>query len=372
MERINQDIKSGQFSRLYLIYGDDEYFRTFARNKLKNALISADDFMNLAEFSGKDTDVNTIIDTARTIPFLAEKRVVIVSDTGFFNLKGKKSQSDDENSEDDEANQESEIAEAAGQKKAKKQKEYGLPEFFADIPDTTVLIFVEEKVNRGERLYKALEKNGVAICFDRIKENDPNGMKRLQGYVLQRLKRDNKSITYGAMDLFLQRTGTDLRKVFLELDKLVAYTLERDSITENDVRALIPERIEDRVFDMIEYISSFKQKQALDLYYDLLRKKESPIKILSLIERHYNQLYIVKELSKTGMSQSDILKKASVKPLDFLYKKYMGQARAYTSEDLRNAMEMCLEYDKSIKSGKIKDNIAVEMVIVAMSSRERI
>jgi len=370
VERINQDIKTGQFSRLYLLYGDDEYFRTFARNKLKNALISDDDFMNLAEFSGKDTDINTIMDTARTIPFLAEKRVVIVSDTGLFNLKARKTKGSDDSDDDEEDSKEQSAAmESATNTKSKKQKEYGLADFFADIPDTTVLIFVEEKVNRGEKLYKALEKNGVAIAFDRIKENDPNGMRRLQGYVLQRLKRDNKSITYGAMDLFLQRTGTDLRKVFLELDKLTAYTLDRDSITEGDVRALIPERIEDRVFDMIEYISSFRQKEALDLYYDLLRKKESPIKILSLMERHYNQLYIVKELSKTGMSQTDILKRASVKPLDFLYKKYMGQARQYTSEDLKKAMEICLEYDKAIKSGKIKDNIAVEMVIVEMSSR---
>jgi len=384
MERINQDIKTGQFNRLYLLYGDDEYFRTFARNKLKKALISDDDFMNYAEFTGKDVDINTIMDTARTIPFLGERRVIVVNDTGLFNLKGRKAQEKEENEDDaDEASntssetdgseaQTSQVIETNSGKKTKKQKEYGLNDFFAEIPDTTVLIFCEEKVNRGEKLFKAVEKNGVAIAFERIKENDAGGIKRLQGYVLQKLGREKKNITYGAMALFLDRTGTDLRKVFIELDKLIAYTLGRDSITEDDVKALIPEKIEDRVFDMIEFISSFQQRQALDLYYDLLRKKESPIKILSLIERHYNQLYIVKELSKTGMSSTDILKRAGIKPYDSLYKKYLGQARRYTTEDLRHAMEMCLDYDKAAKSGRIKDNIAVEMVIVAMSSRTRI
>ena len=105
MERINQDIKTGQFSRLYLIYGDDEYYRTFARNKLKNALISDDDLMNLTEFTGKEIDVNSIIDTARTIPFLSERRVVIVTGSELFNPKGRKSSEDEDESDDDSKKQ---------------------------------------------------------------------------------------------------------------------------------------------------------------------------------------------------------------------------------------------------------------------------
>ena len=369
MERINQDIKTGQFSRLYLIYGDDEYYRTFARNKLKNALISDDDLMNLTEFTGKEIDVNSIIDTARTIPFLSERRVVIVTGSELFNPKGRKSSEDEDESDDDSKKQDEDAKKVSG---SKKEKEYGLAEFMADIPETTVLIFCEENVKKNIKLYKAAEKNGCVICFEQIKENDPKGMDKLKRMVLAKLAKDNKSITYRAMDLLLERTGTDIRHVFLELDKLLAYTLNRDSITDEDVRALIPERIEDRIFDMIEYISTFQQGKALDLYYDLLRKKESPVKILSLIERHYNQLYIVKELSATGMGSIDILKRASIAPREFLYKKYMDLARRYSIKDLRNAMEMCLEYDKAFKSGKIKDNIAVEMVIVAMSSREKI
>ena len=105
MERLKQDIKTGQFNRLYLLYGDDEYFRNFYRNKLRDALISPDDAMNLTEFSGKEVDVNTIIDTARTIPFLSERRVVVVSDSELFNPKGKKDadESDDDADDKDDA-----------------------------------------------------------------------------------------------------------------------------------------------------------------------------------------------------------------------------------------------------------------------------
>lgn len=366
MERIKQDIKTGQFNRLYLLCGDDDYFRSFYKNKLREALISEDD-MNFSEFTGKDVDVNTIIDTANTIPFLAERRVVIVNDSGLLNPKSKKSESEDgdEDIEEDSDN--------AKDSDKKKKQEYGLADFLAEIPDTTVLIFNEEKVNRGTKLYKACAKYGYVATFEKISENDPQGMKKLQGYVLAKLKRENKNITYGAMNMFLERTGTDLTKVFLELDKLLSYTMDRDSITEDDVKALIPERLEDKIFEMIDCISGRNQKRALDLYYDLVRKKESPVKILSMIEKHYHQIYGIKQLSGSGLDYKEILKMVEIKSSsEYVYKKYVNLARQYSSEDLKKAMEMCLDFDKSFKSGKIKDNVAVEMVIVAMSSRDKV
>ena len=361
MERLKQDIKTGQFNRLYLLYGDDEYFRNFYRNKLRDALISPDDAMNLTEFSGKEVDVNTIIDTARTIPFLSERRVVVVSDSELFNPKGKK----DADESDDDADDKDDAEKVT---KAKSKTEYGLADFFAEIPDTTVMIFCETVVKKNIKLYKAAAKYGYVSCFEKIKE-DANGYDKVKVYVGQRLRKENKNITNGAVRTLLDRTGTDLQVVFTELDKLLAYTLDRDVITEEDVKLLIPERIEDKIFEMIECISSHQQKRALDLYYDLLKKKEQPVKILSLIERHYHQLYAVKTLSQTGMNWKDVLVKASVKPMDFLYKKYTGLASKYSLDDLKKAMEMCLDYDKAYRSGKIKDNVAVEMVIVAMSTR---
>ena len=362
MERINQDIKTGEFNRLYLLCGDDDYFRNFYKNKLKKALISDEDGMNYSEFSGKNVDVNEIMNTARTIPFLSERRVVIVSDSDLFNSKAKKSDEETEEASDDtETNQEQDSA-------SKKSQDYGLPEFFAEIPETTVLIFCEANVKRNIKIYKALAKYGYVATFDRIKE-DERGLEKVQWYIGQKLKRENKNMTRGALRIFQERTGTDLQVVFTELDKLLSYTLERDVITEDDVKLLIPERVEDKIFEMIECISNYKQKRALDLYYDLLKKKEQPVKILSLIERHYHQLYVVKSLTEAGMNWKDILTKASIKPIDFLYKKYSGLAAKYTYDDLKKAMEMCLDFDKAFRSGKIKDNVAVEMVIVSMSTR---
>ena len=380
MKRIEQDIKTGQFNRLYLLCGDDEYFLKVYKNKLKKALVSEDDGgMNFTEFSGKGLSENEIMDTARTFPFLAERRVVIVSDSGFFAAKDKKSKdTDDDDESDDTLVDEKEEASAdtgSKKKKGKSVEEYGLKEFFAEIPETTVLIFCEEKVNRNLKTFKEAQKYGYVATFNRIKEDDYNGIERIRGYVANILSRNKMNMTNGAWKTLIDRTGTDLRVVFNELEKLICHSLEKGVIEEDDVKALIPEKIEDRVFDMIDCITAHQQNRALDMYYDILRTKSSkPVAILSLIETRYRQMHSVKKLSADGITPKDMgAMIGGKKPLtEWACKKLLSASQKYTYEDLKRASQMCLDYDKAFRSGKMKDNIAVEMVIVAMSSREKV
>ena len=367
MERLKQDIKTGQFNRLYVLCGDDDYSRGSYKRSLKAAIMPEDDGMNYAEFSGKNVSVNTIIDTARTIPFFGERRLVIVNDSGLLAPASKKKKG--------EETEEDEVDEKVDEKKSsrKKSDDYGLEDFFAEIPDTTVLIFNEEKVNKASKIYKAAAKYGYIATFDRISEKDERGLARIQSLVATKLRKDNMNITMPAWNLFRERTGTDLRVVFTELEKLTCFCMDRGVITEDDVKALIPERIENKVFNMTECMANYDQKKALEYYYDLLQiKDEKPVMILAAIYKQYHQLYVVKKLNADGVNYKDILKAADVRSdSDYVFKKLLRMAGKYTYEDLKKAMEMCLDYDKAFRSGKMKDTVAVELVIVAMSSRQK-
>lgn len=366
MERLNQDIKTGQFNRLYVLCGDDDYFISVYKKRLKAALIPEGDSMNLTEYSGKGINVNEVMDTARTIPFLSDRRVVIVTDSGFLappKRKNSSSESDDGSDEKD------------SKKKTKKsEKEYGLKEFFAEIPETTTMIFCEEKVDRSSAVFKAAQNYGYIATFNRVTEKDDYGMHRIQGYVAAKLKRDGMNITNGAYRELIDRTGTDLRVIFTELEKLTCYCMDKKVIEEDDVKKLIPEKIEDRVYLLTEAMTNYDQKKALDLYYDLRQiKNEKPVAILAAIYAQYHKLYLVKKLSAEGVDFTEIMSHISKKKAnEYAYKAILRLANKYTYDDLKKAMEMCQEYDKAFRSGKIKDNVAVEMVIVAMSSREKI
>ena len=83
MQTLNQDIKSGEFKQIYLLYGEEAFLKSSYKNRLKEAIIG-DDTMNFARFEGKGLDVDELIRLADTMPFFAERRLILIEDSGFF------------------------------------------------------------------------------------------------------------------------------------------------------------------------------------------------------------------------------------------------------------------------------------------------
>ena len=254
MQVLNQDIKTGQFKQIYLLYGEEAFLKNSYKNRLKEAIIG-DDTMNFARFEGKGLDVNELIRLADTMPFFAERRLILIEDSGFF-----KSASD------------------------------ALVQYLPSMPDTTILLFVESEVDKRNRLYKKVKDMGYAAELNR---QDSAQLARWAGGILAR---EQKKITSRTMDLFLSMTGDDMENIRMELEKVISYTLGRDVITDEDVMAVCTVQVTNRIFDMVAAIVNRQTRKAMDLYEDLLTLKEPPMRILFLIARQFNQLLQVKEL----------------------------------------------------------------------------
>ena len=97
MKTIDEDIRSGNLKQIYLLYGTEDYLKRQYRDKLKNALTAAgedsgmggmlsggDGDMNFNRFEGKDINPKQVIDLAETLPFFAERRVILIENSGFF------------------------------------------------------------------------------------------------------------------------------------------------------------------------------------------------------------------------------------------------------------------------------------------------
>ena len=83
MKTIDEDIKSGQFKKIYLLYGDEAYLKKQYKDKLKKALVQPDDTMNFTAYEGKDTNPKEVIDLSETLPF-ADRRVILIENSGFL------------------------------------------------------------------------------------------------------------------------------------------------------------------------------------------------------------------------------------------------------------------------------------------------
>ena len=84
MQQLLEDIKSGQLKQAYLLYGEEAYLRLQYRDRLKNALADPADTMNFHRFEGKSIAPAELIDLAETMPFFAQRRVILVENSGFF------------------------------------------------------------------------------------------------------------------------------------------------------------------------------------------------------------------------------------------------------------------------------------------------
>jgi len=323
MQRINNDIKSGNFQPVYLLCGEERYLRRQYKDKLKNALCESDDNMNNHYYEGKNLPVGEIIDLAETLPFFAERRVIFIENSGLFKSGGEQ-----------------------------------MAEYLNDQNETTIFIFVESEVDKRSKLYKAVGNKGSIIEFA---VQDENTLKR---WVAGILGREGKKVTENTVQLFLTKTGTDMENIYMELEKLICYCMDRDVVTAEDVEAICTARIANHIFEMVDAISDKRSKMALQLYYDLLALKEPPMRILFLIARQCNILLQVKEMKGKGNSNKEIASAVGV-PV-FAVNKYIAQAGKFKSSVLKNAVIKCVETEEDVKTGKINDVMSVEMLIMSV------
>lgn len=325
MQKLNEEIKTGQLKQVYLLYGEETYLRGQYRDKLKTALLGDGDSMNYHYFEGKDVAVGEVIDLAETMPFLAERRVIILENSNLFAHGGEL-----------------------------------LAEYLASPAETAFFVFVEPTVDKRSKLYKAVSAKGRAIEF---KAQDESVLKR---WILGFLKKENKNITERDLNLFLEKTGTDMENIRKELEKLLCYCMDKDVISAQDIEAICTKQVNNQIFDMINALAQGQQKKAMELYYDLLTLKEPPMRILYLITRQFNMLLQVKELKNKGYDANTIGEKVGL--AGFIARKYVAQAAKFKETDLRTALKDCVEAEEAVKTGRMNDVMSVELLIVKYSS----
>jgi len=323
MQRINNDIKQDTFKQIYLLYGEERYLKKQYTDRLRKAMCGEDDNMNTHFYEGKDVPVGEIIDLAETLPFLAPRRVIFISNSGLFKSGGEK-----------------------------------MAEYLAAPNETTFFVFTESEVDKRSKLYKTAQANGTVVEFA---VQDENTLKR---WIAGILNREGKKITESTVQLFLTKTGTDMENIQMELEKLICYCMDKEVITNEDVEAVCTNRIGNHIFDMINAIANKQTKQALDLYYDLLALKEPPMRILFLIARQCNMLLQVKEMKSRGYDNKTIGSKIGVPP--FIAGKYITQASHFKTGDLKTAVRQCVEAEEAVKTGRINDMMSVELLIVSV------
>ncbi len=295
------------------------------KDRLIAALVNEGDLMNLSVFEGKKIDEMQVVEMAKTLPFFAEHRLIVLDETEL----GKKCSD-------------------------------AFLEGIKDLPDTTVMIFIEKTIDKRSKIYKYIHKNGY------VGEMSIQDEKQLMLWMAGLLKKEEKQITTSNASYFLHRVGTDMNTIRNEINKLISYTAGRKEITKKDIEDICSEEVTAKIFEMLEAIMAKQQKNALRLYEQLLEQKEPPLKVLALLVRQCNQLIIVNSMTQRRISNKDIASKAGIHP--FVVKKLQRQGNRYPIKRLQEMVLACGQTDEGIKTGKYNDRIGVELLIVEFST----
>lgn len=347
MKSLNEDIRSGQFKNVYLLYGEEAYLKKQYKDRMTKAMLPDGDTMNYAYYEGKGINPSELIDLAETLPFFAERRLIVVENSNFF-----------------------------------KNAAPELADYMKNIPETTCFLFVENEVDKRGKLYKTVKEKGRIVEMGRQDE------KTLLYWIAGNVRKEGRQIKESTARYLVSKTGTDMENLEKELEKLFSYTLpeaslsasagadhlegrdkeasENIEITVKDIDAVCTTQISNKIFDMIEAVAAKHQKKALNYYYDLLALKEPPMRILYLLARQFRILLQVKDLLDRGNDKAQIAKAAKLHP--FVAGKYMQQCRTFTSAELKGIMEEAANTEELVKTGRLNDVMSVEIFIVKFSA----
>lgn len=355
---LRAEIRKEKIARLYVFYGEESFLIDKLLESLEQALItpgSRDLDRVLLDGRKKDdkTDIARLREETGTMPFLSRRKLVIFRYSGWFVLPARKT-ADDEPEADREK--------AADSKKDAEE----LESLLAGLPDSTCLVFVEEKVDRRQkRLIQAVEQAGVLAEIGRQQP------RMLKAWIEGEGKRRSIQISPQAAESLVDRCDSDMRLIWQELAKLFLYCDSTGcrQVDQELIETISLPDLKGSIFDLTDALSAGQTGPALQLLGRLISQKQ-PVQLISfMLGRHLRQLICAAELK----SPEQIASRLKVMP--FVAGRLSRQARNLDMDVLEQLYARCLATDMAVKTGKINDLLGLELLLIAASeaasSRQR-
>jgi DNA polymerase-3 subunit delta len=334
----------------YVLHGENEFGRADELARLREKLASGDPTMaelNITVLEGGKLTFGELRHACDTIPFMADRRMVIVH--GLLGIlssrrKGKEA--------------------AASQRETPAWKrEYlkELADYLPHLPPTTRLVFVEpKKLESSHPILKVAreESCGHIKLYDLPKES------KLPGWIQGQVRAKGGTLSSEATSMLAALVGNDLRLLDQELEKLLLYAGQRQ-ITTNDVRALVSRARQESIFDLVDCVGQRQTDRALQLLHLMLEDGAVPLYLLAMLARQIRILIQVKELGAQGLTQPEMARRLKLHP--FVVEKGVVQARNFIMAQLEAAHQHVLETDWAIKTGEVEDLVALDMLVVALN-----
>lgn len=333
LDVLEQEIKKGNFKNSYILCGLDEELIKEAIKDISNKFIDpslAD--LNYIKMDGMSATFDTIMNACETLPFMSEKKIVLVYRANFLREK----------------------CDSTGTKVYNEMKSY-----LKDMPEHTILIMYylfsdkRESAKKNKKL-QALDKVTTIVTVDKLRRD------RFQKKVEEVFKKNGKSIGKLELVYFCEKVQNNFDIIKREVDKLVCYTGTRN-ITKEDIDKLLPSKSEEDIFDLVDLISQRKIEKAIDIMDELLFKADQHMLIITSVETQFKRLYGIKISMAQGKRVDDFVKELKVPA--FVCEKLMNLSKKFSVKQLEGLMKLCVETEGRLKKTGIDKTMELEMLL---------
>jgi len=327
---------------LYILYGKDDFSLNQAMGKIKAGLGDREMVAtNTTSLEGQHLTLSELRNKCDAAPFLSSHRLVIVDGLlGRFEVKQSKPRSGKGKSRDGLGEWE------------------GLDSYIKQMPETTVLVLVDEEVKGQNPLLKKLSQLAEVRTFPLLWGRD------LKVWIRQRVKAEGGDITPQAVNLLAELIGGDLWAMGGEIQKLLLYSRERP-ISEDDVRQLVSCIQEANIFALVDAVAEGRTELAQRILHRLYDEGVAPTYILVMITRQFRLIAQAGDLGK-GLSRLQTQDRLGLKS-SYGLDKTLSQAKLYDFEGVKRAYDKLLETDLAIKTGKYSDKLALELLVTELA-----
>jgi DNA polymerase-3 subunit delta len=325
-----------------ILYGQDGFSLNRALEKIR---VDLGDLETVAtsttRLEGQHLTLSELRNKCDAAPFLASHRLVIVDGLmGRFEVKQSKPRT-----------RKGKSGNGLGEWE-------GLDSYVRQMPETTVLVLIDEEVKGQNPLLKKLAPLAEVRTFPLLKGD------ALKAWIRQRAKKEGGNIRPQAVDLLAELIGGDLWAMDGEIEKLLLYGRGRP-ISEDDVRQLASCIQEASIFALVDAVAEGRTELAQQTLHRLYDEGVAPTYVLTMITRQFRLIAQARELRK-GLSRLQIQDRLGLKA-GYGVDKTLSQAELYDFKGVKRVYDKLLETDLAIKTGKYSDKLALELLVAELA-----
>ncbi len=330
MQDFNKLISSKKVSPVYLFAGEESYLIDSCLRKAE-VLLSADD-LNKEVFHSGESNAEDILNALQTLPFLSERRVVIVKNVD----------------------------------KMKAADAERLTDYIANTVDTSSLILLypgnykKESIAKRKELINKCVSSKICIAVDCRKQYENEVKEFIKSEFTQR----GKNVSFDVIARIVDENGTDLLNISNEIEKLSLFAgKDKKNVTEEDIEKVSGFTKEANVYALASEIETKNIKKAMFVLEKLLSEGEEPVMILSTIAGTVRKLLNAKSMMEEEGISADAVASA-LRIHNYFARAFFANLKKHTMKNLKESMRMVLKADTAIKTGGSDAISALEKAII--------